>query len=61
MTDSLALDGHGPLHEQIRRAVCAPIVSGAWRPGRRVPSEHVLMALFGAARMTVNRAMRALV
>ncbi len=60
MTDSLALDGHGPLHEQIRRAVCAPIVSGAWRPGRRVPSEHELMALFGAARMTVNRAMRAL-
>ena len=60
MTDSLALDGIGPLHEQIRRAVCAPIVSGAWQPGRRVPSEHELMALFGAARMTVNRAMRAL-
>jgi GntR family histidine utilization transcriptional repressor len=60
MTDSLALDGHGPLHGQIRRAVCAPIVSGAWQPGRRVPSEHELMALFGASRMTVNRAMRAL-
>ena len=60
MTDSLALDGRGPLHEQIRRAVCAPIVSGAWPPGRRVPSEHELMALFGASRMTVNRAMRAL-
>ena len=60
MTDSLALDGRGPLHEQIRRAVCAPIVSGAWTPGRRVPSEHELMALFGASRMTVNRAMRAL-
>ena len=60
MTDSLALDGRGPLHEQIRRAVCAPIVSGAWQPGQRVPSEHELMALFGASRMTVNRAMRAL-
>ena len=60
MTDSIALDGTGPLHEQIRRAVCAPIISGAWQPGRRVPSEHELMALFGAARMTVNRAMRAL-
>ena len=60
MTDSLALDGTGPLHEQIRRAVCAPIISGAWPPGRRVPSEHELMALFGASRMTVNRAMRAL-
>ncbi len=60
MTDSLALDGHGPLHEQIRRAVCAPILSGAWPPGRRVPSEHELTALFGASRMTVNRAMRAL-
>ncbi len=60
MTDSLVLDGRGPLHEQIRRAVCAPIVSGAWTPGRRIPSEHELMALFGASRMTVNRAMRAL-
>jgi GntR family histidine utilization transcriptional repressor len=60
MTDSLALDGNGPLHEQIRRAVCAPIISGAWPPGRRVPSEQELMALFGVARMTVNRAMRAL-
>jgi len=60
MTDSLALDGRGPLHEQIRRAVCAPIISGAWPPGRRVPSEHELMALFGASRMTVNRAMRTL-
>jgi len=60
MTDSLALDGTGPLHEQIRRAVCAPIISGAWPPGRRVPSEHELMARFGASRMTVNRAMRAL-
>jgi GntR family histidine utilization transcriptional repressor len=27
MTDSLSLDGRGPLHEQIRRAVCAPIVA----------------------------------
>lgn len=60
MTDSLVLDGRGPLHDQIRRAVCAPIVSGAWQPGRRVPSEHEIMALFGASRMTVNRAMRAL-
>lgn len=60
MTDSLALDGRGPLHEQIRRVVCAPIVSGAWQPGRRVPSEHELMALFAASRMTVNRAMRGL-
>ncbi len=48
------------MDEQIRRAVCAPIVSGAWRPGRRVPSEHELMALFSASRMTVNRAMRTL-
>jgi len=60
MSDSLVLDGRGPLHEQIRRAVCAPIISGAWTPGRRIPSEHELMALFGASRMTVNRAMRTL-
>ena len=60
MTDSLILDGRGPLHDQIRRAVCKPIVSGAWPPGQRVPSEHELMALFGASRMTVNRAMSTL-
>ncbi len=60
MSDAIALDGEGPLHLQIRRAIARPILSGAWPPGRRVPSEHDLMARFGVSRMTVNRALASL-
>ena len=52
----LALDGEGPLHAQIRRAVAAAILSGRIPPGGRVPPEAELMRLFGASRMTVHRA-----
>ena len=56
----IALDGDGPLYEQIRRAIGGLILSGAWAPGTRVPSEHALMARFHASRMTVHRALSAL-
>jgi GntR family histidine utilization transcriptional repressor len=56
----IALDGDGPLHQQIRRAIARPILAGAWPPGRRVPSEHELMARFKVSRMTVNRALASL-
>lgn len=56
----IVLDGDGPLHQQIRRAIARPILSGAWRPGRRISSEHELMARFGVSRMTVNRALASL-
>jgi GntR family histidine utilization transcriptional repressor len=56
----IALDGHGPLHLQIRRAIARPILSGAWAPGRRVPSEQELTARLQVSRMTVSRAMAAL-
>jgi GntR family histidine utilization transcriptional repressor len=56
----IALDGDGPLHRQIRRAIARPILAGAWPPGRRIPSEHELMARFGVSRMTVNRALASL-
>lgn len=52
----LVLDGEGPLHAQIRRAVAGAILSGRIPPGGRVPSEAELMRLFGACRMTVHRA-----
>jgi GntR family histidine utilization transcriptional repressor len=52
----LTLDGEGPLHAQIRRAVAAAILSGRIPPGGRVPSEAELMRIFGASRMTVHRA-----
>ncbi|HEX8666522.1 MAG TPA: histidine utilization repressor [Beijerinckiaceae bacterium] len=56
----IALDGDGPLHQQIRRAIARPILAGAWPPGRRIPSEHELMARFKVSRMTVNRALASL-
>lgn len=58
--ETLRLDGQGTLNEQIRRAIAAPILSGAWPPGARIPSEHDLMRRFGASRMTVNRALATL-
>ena len=36
-------------------------MSGEWQPGERIPYEHQLMASYGCSRMTVNRALRALI
>ncbi|KQY95361.1 histidine utilization repressor [Caulobacter sp. Root1455] len=48
------------LHQRIRGEIEDLIRSGAWTPGRKVPSETELMAQFGCSRMTVNKAMSAL-
>jgi len=45
------------LHKRIRADVSERILSGAWPPGHRVPSEHELMAEYGCSRMTVNKAL----
>jgi GntR family transcriptional regulator, histidine utilization repressor len=55
------LDGEGALYEQIRRAIAGPILKGDWAPGDKLPSEHELTRLFDTSRMTVNRALTALV
>jgi GntR family transcriptional regulator, histidine utilization repressor len=49
-----------PLHRRIRREIETRIVSGEWPPGTRIPFEHELMAQFGCARMTVNKAISSL-
>jgi GntR family transcriptional regulator, histidine utilization repressor len=49
-----------PIGEQIRQFVSAKIESGAWPEGYRLPSETALARQFGAARMTVHGALRAL-
>lgn len=36
-------------------------MSGEWRPGHRIPTEHEWMQAYGCSRMTVNKALRALV
>jgi len=48
------------LHQRIRRDIGERIRAGALRPGDRIPNEHELMAHYGCARMTVNKALSAL-
>jgi GntR family histidine utilization transcriptional repressor len=48
------------LTRRIRDDVEARIRSGEWPPGRRLPTEHALVAEYGCARMTVSKAMGAL-
>jgi GntR family histidine utilization transcriptional repressor len=50
----------GTLYQRIRGQIEDLIRSGAWAPGRKVPSEAELMAQFDCSRMTVNKAMSAL-
>lgn len=50
----------GTLGQRIHADLEAKILSGEWPPGHRLPYEHELMAQYGCARMTVNRAMTAL-
>jgi GntR family histidine utilization transcriptional repressor len=52
--------GAEPLHRRIRAEIEGRILSGAWPPGHRLPVEHVLMAQFGCARMTVSKALSSL-
>jgi GntR family histidine utilization transcriptional repressor len=50
-----------PLHERIRRDLERRILSGKLAPGARLPTEQDFMADYGCARMTVNKALSALV
>jgi GntR family histidine utilization transcriptional repressor len=47
-------------HTRIRQTLETAIVSGAWPPGARVPSEQELLKRYGCSRMTVNKALSAL-
>lgn len=49
------------LDARIRAELEAKIRSGSWSPGDRIPTEHELMAVYGCARMTVHKAISALV
>jgi len=50
-----------PLHIRIRKDIEDQIKRGDMRPGDRIPYEHELMLSYGCARMTVNKALSALV
>jgi GntR family histidine utilization transcriptional repressor len=49
-----------PLYAKVKDHIRENIRSGAWEPGRRVPSENELVESFGISRMTANRALREL-
>ncbi len=46
-----------PLYQTIKQDLERAILSGDWRPGHRVPSEHELMGQYSCSRMTVNKAL----
>lgn len=58
MTDTA---GGKPIYLQIQDMIEARILSGAWPPGARVPSEQELARQFACSRMTVSKALSALV
>lgn len=43
------------LHQRILADIEHRILSGAWPPGHRIPSEHELTEHYGCSRMTVNK------
>jgi GntR family transcriptional regulator, histidine utilization repressor len=56
-----ALDGDGPIWQQIRRALADPILNGEWPPGTRIPTEVFLSKKFRISRMTASKAVQQLV
>jgi len=58
---ALDTDGGGPRYEAVRDAIADHITTGSWRPGQRIPSERRLGEAFGVSRVTVRRALAALV
>jgi len=52
--------GHSPKYKRIQQTLKHNIASGEYRLGKRLPSEAELCKIFGASRLTVNRALREL-
>jgi GntR family histidine utilization transcriptional repressor len=49
------------LNERIRQDIETRIMSGTWEAGHRIPPEHELMVDYACSRMTVSKAISALV
>jgi len=60
MTLPLPLDGHGPLHAQIYRALRDSILTGRLGPGARLPATRTLAASLDVSRPVVVQAYRQL-
>ena len=50
LTRTLPVTATGPIYEQIRRAIAAPIVAGRWRPGVAYHPRVELTKAFKASR-----------
>ena len=48
------------IYQMIRKDIEDKILAGIWAPGYRIPFEHELVAQYGCARMTVNKAISSL-
>ncbi|HJW68338.1 MAG TPA: GntR family transcriptional regulator, partial [Candidatus Binatia bacterium] len=53
MTTLVVLDGDGPLHRQVYRALRGAILDGSLAPGARLPSTRALMRDLGLSRTPV--------
>jgi len=53
-------ESKSPKYERICRSIKQAIASSEYKAGQRLPSESELVSLFGASRITVNRALREL-
>ena len=49
-----------PIYRKIKKFIEHQILSGAWRPDTKIPSENDFVEALGTSRMTVNRALREL-
>ncbi|MDO9418151.1 histidine utilization repressor [Pararhizobium sp.] len=49
------------IHQRIFDDIEAKIMSGVWQPGQRIPVEHDLTEQYNCSRMTVSKALTALV
>ena len=54
-------EGAGPLYLQLTRRIAAAIDAGALEPGRSLPPEREMAAMTGLSRVTVRKAVQALV
>jgi GntR family histidine utilization transcriptional repressor len=49
-----------PIYRKIKKFIEHQILSGAWQPDMKIPSENQFVEALGTSRMTVNRALREL-
>ena len=49
-----------PIYRKLKNYIEQQILSGAWQPDMKIPSENQFVVMLGISRMTVHRALREL-